>query len=544
MPTIEQNREHLIRSNLGLAFLVLAVVICLIVLIRLRRWSSFREMLSAVAPGVLPLAMLTVNPFLALLSLGTAVYAEKFRPLRLTLWHVLLLALLIRLPLMGQSFWYDEAFTERLTTLTVQELIPAIQSDTHPPVYYSLMWLWSHVAGHGEFMLRVPSLLFGLLGIALLYRLVRALGLSERVALIAALLVSVTPAAMYYATEARSYALLTCAVFGAIICILEDRPLGFIVCTALTGWLHNLGLFYVPALVYAAFRYWEIRVSFSGWQTWRRTFVGATGLACFWLPLTLQQMSGVSNGFWIAFDAGTPFTVFTLNSLYLPREYILPILLPTIFLTFVGFWAARRWLLKAQGRALMIVLVGPPAIAVIVSLLWAPVFLSRVFLPLTLLSLIPLAYAIDRHWRLLSAVAAPLFISGMLVFYGSADLLRPDFRQIVNRDCQSANAMYYTAVDTALTLAPYWQGKSLTWVGGQDRGLTFGVEQLPLFNLDSGDISEFSGLTVCTVYLLTPRTLATERDYIEELASAYPHRVIEHDIHDELQVWVYRFEVA
>lgn len=541
MPTIDVYREHLYRSDYSLIFLVAAVFVCVLITIRLwRTWPRFRSIAGSAGHVPLGLLIIVINPMiglLAALSTWPVLFRWSFPRFRPTIRHVLFLALLLRLPVMFQAFWYDEAFTERLTMLSLPQLWPAILSDTHPPLYYTSMWLWSKVFGHSEFMLRLPSLLLGLLAVFLLYRLVRAIGLTERTALIAAGLMAITPSAIYYATEARNYAALTCAVFGALVCIFEDRPKSFIISVALCAWLHNLGLFYVPMLIGAALLYQNPS------RRWFSAITVGGLLSLVWLPLTIQQSKSISDGFWIYFNAGTPFWILPFNLMYIPREYILPVMLPYIALLAFGFWMSRRWLRMVSGAALLLVMSGVPLLAIAVSLVWAPVFLPRNFLPITLLALIPLAYALEKHWRIVASVALPVLLTSLILFYGAIHLLKPDYRQMVADGCQGATAMFYTALDTAITIAPEWPGKSIVWDAGTDKGLTFKPDQMPLFDFQDGEISELAGQQVCVVYIFTPRTLQSERDEVARIVSTYPHTSKTYDVDSEQEVQVYIFDV-
>ncbi len=569
MPSLLDYKDHLIRSDYGMLFLVaLTALGASLIIFLYRKWAT--------APGmILDSEDELQDAFASHLNLKLP---------RLNIVVVLIVGLVLRLPLMSQSFWYDEAFTQRLTTLSLAQLPAAIMADTHPPLFYSLIWLWSRIVGsHSEFLLRLPSLGFGLLFIYLLYRLVKAAGLSETTALIAALLCAVTPSAIYYATELRNYAMLTCAVFGSLLCILEDRPKGFILCTVLVGWLHNLGLFYVPilclgALLYhhhvlitlplqalakdtmrhanqwihyerlslveaPAIRHWSMR-------RWVIASILAGALSLLWLPLTLQQSNSISDGFWIYFNPAVPAWLFSLNLIYVPVELIFPLLLPYIGLNFLGFYGARRFLLKTTpGRLLLLVMIGVPLLSVLVSLIWAPVFLPRIFLPLTLLMLVPLAETIHRQRTTILPGAVILSLAGLAVLYATAaPLTRPDYKAIIQDGCQGATGLYATAIDTAITVSPYWdaseQGNILVWGGSSDRGGTFKPGQLPLYGFEPGEISDLKGQTVCMVYIFTPRTLEPEREKVAEIVRQYSTTVQEFKLHDELEVDVYQVEVS
>ena len=560
MPSIEDYKQYLIRADYGLVFLVMLTALCVAITILLwRRWPRFRVIAPLIGWPAIVGGFFLANPLLAGIGATWPIAFLTSKRKLLNLPSLLIGALLLRLPLMFMSFWYDEAFTARMASLSWSQLWPAIQADVHPPPYYVLIWLWSRIVGHSEFMLRLPSLAFGMLSLYLLYRLVKVAGLSESVALIAALLCAVTPSAIYYSTELRSYSIMLCAVFGALICILEDRPIGFIICTVLIAWFHNLGLLYVPVLCLLAYLYrqksWQaimihrelvtgvIQSDLFILRYWRLSLLTTLVLSIVWLPLAIQQSHSITDGFWIYFDAGTPLWTLTLNLMYLPREYIIPLMLPYIALTALTFWIARRWLLSAAGRLVLILVVAVPMLAVLVSLLWAPIYLPRLFLPVTLLALIPLAYALQSHRHVVGAVALPLLIGSLLVFYSNVALIRPDYRSMLAQGCADSSAIYFTAIDTAITFAPDTDLPALVWPGSSDRGDTFLPGQLHLFNFEEGEISALKGQTVCLAYIFTPRTLQSEREKVAQILATYEYDGVINLLHSELEVDFYQLRI-
>ena len=122
-----------------------------------------------------------------------------------------------------QSLWYDEAVTAQLMRSDLPGLLAAIPgSESSPPLYYLLAWLWTHLSGTGEVGLRSLSALLGTATIAVVWALGRRLG-GDRVATIAALLVAVNPMLWWFSQEARAYALL--ALLAALSALLWLRAL-------------------------------------------------------------------------------------------------------------------------------------------------------------------------------------------------------------------------------------------------------------------------------------------------------------------------------
>jgi mannosyltransferase len=127
---------------------------------------------------------------------------------RFVLFAILLLAAFLRFyRLDAQSFWNDEGNSARLSERTIDLIIEGTASDIHPPGYYLLLHWWRAPFGHSEFALRALSAVAGLALVLFTYLTGRHL-FGEAVGLMAAFLGALSPFAIYYAQEARMYALL------------------------------------------------------------------------------------------------------------------------------------------------------------------------------------------------------------------------------------------------------------------------------------------------------------------------------------------------
>jgi 4-amino-4-deoxy-L-arabinose transferase-like glycosyltransferase len=105
------------------------------------------------------------------------------------------------------SLWYDETFASRLKLTFSLPGLAWIFYDTHPPLYNFLMLLWNHVFGDSELSLRSLPFLCSLAAIVVTAGIARDIA-GERVALVAALMMALSGASVYYAQEARSYSLI------------------------------------------------------------------------------------------------------------------------------------------------------------------------------------------------------------------------------------------------------------------------------------------------------------------------------------------------
>ncbi len=114
----------------------------------------------------------------------------------------------------AQSLWYDEAVTAHLLQMDLGGMLGAIpDSESTPPLYYVLAWLWTGACGTGEAGLRSLSALLGTATIGAGWALGRRLG-GDRAGLAAAALIAFNPMLIWFSQEARAYALL--ALLGTL----------------------------------------------------------------------------------------------------------------------------------------------------------------------------------------------------------------------------------------------------------------------------------------------------------------------------------------
>jgi 4-amino-4-deoxy-L-arabinose transferase-like glycosyltransferase len=132
---------------------------------------------------------------------------------------IVVLGAALRFSTLGlQSYRYDEAVTvgRVLHPSLFKTLSEVPHSESTPPLYYLVAWLWSRPFGTGEVWMRSLSALAGTASIAVVYLGAVALPLPRRAGLIAAAAVAVSPVLIWFSQDARAYALvflLTAASF-------------------------------------------------------------------------------------------------------------------------------------------------------------------------------------------------------------------------------------------------------------------------------------------------------------------------------------------
>lgn len=139
---------------------------------------------------------------------------SAYRPL-VILAIVLILGLALRLPNMGESLWYDELWATRVRLGSLYDTVVVGLNDNHPPFYVALMFAWTGVFGDSELSVRMLPLISGLATIPLTYLVCRRF-VGANAALLAAGLVALSPAHIWYSVEARHYSFLLAALLVSV----------------------------------------------------------------------------------------------------------------------------------------------------------------------------------------------------------------------------------------------------------------------------------------------------------------------------------------
>jgi mannosyltransferase len=115
-----------------------------------------------------------------------------------------------------QSFWHDEAVTaHRIIRHSLFATIGKVPgSESTPPLYYVLAWVWTRIFGISEVGLRSLSALIGTAAVPVAYLAGRTLTPRRTPAVATAALAAVSPVLVWYSQEARAYILLV--LLGAV----------------------------------------------------------------------------------------------------------------------------------------------------------------------------------------------------------------------------------------------------------------------------------------------------------------------------------------
>jgi mannosyltransferase len=148
-------------------------------------------------------------PETATVALGTRPASARLRPAHATtvaLCGLTVLGAIVRFYGLGhQGLWFDEANTLELVHYSPGRMLGLIpHSESTPPLYYMVAWIWVRVFGFGAAGLRSLSAVAGVLVIPVAYAAATEL-VSRRAGLICAAFAACNPFLIWYSQEARSY---------------------------------------------------------------------------------------------------------------------------------------------------------------------------------------------------------------------------------------------------------------------------------------------------------------------------------------------------
>lgn len=378
---------------------------------------------------------------------------EAVRARSSTFWVVAGLTLLaagLRFATLGvQAYHHDEIVTaSRVLRSDFWHAMDAVGfSESAPPLYYALAWLWTQLTGTGEFGLRAVTALAGVATVPVAYLLGAELR-GRRTGIATAALVAVNPMLIWYAQEARSYALLS--LLTAIGALYFVRALDGGGRRAFVGWGVASGL----AL---ATHYFAIfAVAFEAvWLLRRRGRDALPGLKIVAIaglllaPLAVHQMLA-GRAEWIGnhslghrlWEVGVTFTVGEVGDIISRPERPLLALVPLLAVAAALVVLLVRGDDRERGRAGRMLAIVAATVAIPVALgLLVPskdYVLARNLLP----ALVPLLAAVAVAITLTRARRTGIVIGSVLFLYSlgfsvaasvSPALQRPDWDAVAAR---------------------------------------------------------------------------------------------------------------
>jgi mannosyltransferase len=355
-----------------------------------------------------------------------------------------------------QGYHHDEIVTaSRVLRVGFGHAMDAVGfSESAPPLYYALAWVWTQVTGTGPWGLRSLSAVAGVATIPVAYLIGRELR-GRRTGLLAAALVAVNPMLIWYSQEARAYALLAffCAL-SLLYCVRslqvgeeeldprEDKRNLVLwgVFSALALATHYFAVFPLATEVILLLRR-RGRATLAGLWIVALVAVGLT-------PLVIHQMS-YGHAEWIGsfplghrlWEAGATFFVGETGDIIggpeRPTLAFLPLALAAAALALLALRGDRREK-RAAAVALAVALlaIGVPLLLAVASVS-KDFVIARNLLPALVPLLLVVAIGLTlKQARRLGAVLAAFLVAYSLVFSVwvnfDEELQRPDWQAVAD----------------------------------------------------------------------------------------------------------------
>jgi hypothetical protein len=150
----------------------------------------------------MPSAKVNTPPAVRQTRIGARISGLLDKPENSILLAICVIALILRLPQLGASFYGDEQFSllrDSSTLITNSE-------DRFRPLFFSLLYLWRQMGFHGEIGLRLLPLLFGLIQIPVAWYVGLRLA-GKRLARVFAVLIAASPLLIEFSQELRMYSM-------------------------------------------------------------------------------------------------------------------------------------------------------------------------------------------------------------------------------------------------------------------------------------------------------------------------------------------------
>ena len=355
---------------------------------------------------------------------------------------VLLLSLFLRLISLNQSLWLDEAinvlaaknysFYEMLTKYAI--------ADFHPPGYFSILWVWTHIFGFSEISVRSPSVIFGVLTIFVTYLFVTKL-VSKKVGLLCAFLLTINPLHIYYSQEARMYSFAAFSVCLSMYYLLKnlkgEKSLLLLILSNSLVLLSD----YVAYLIFPAQLIILLFLKNKQFvKQWLKALVISLIPGFLWLPIFIEQLKvGIQTSINIptwklvvgSFDLKDLILTFVKfitgridinNNIQFELILLFPILITTLLI-----WRAFKTSIRTDRIIIFGWLVLPIVFAAVVSLIIPVYSYARLLfcLPIFIIAIGIGIYSLKSKLKFLILI----FFVSMQIFFSSLYLTMPQFQR-------------------------------------------------------------------------------------------------------------------
>jgi mannosyltransferase len=360
---------------------------------------------------------------------------------------ITLLGAALRLYQIGtQSLWFDELLSVTISRLNLASVITS-PASIDPPLYYILLHFWLNL-GHDDSIVRLLSALPEIMAIPAMYALGRKL-INAQVALVAAFIFALAPLQVFYAQEARMYAILILfsilSIWTYVRAVESNQKRDWalwVLTSALALYTHTFAVLLLFALDLDALVHWRMSK-----RPLQPVVVSNIAMGLLLVPsvvFLLQKLSWLLPALWLQrptiLQPLLTFYIFMFSySLPFPVNMIaLFILLAALVFVALAVWQILQWRGSRERANLLLLsltMLVPPAMMLLISQ-WRSVYIDRLLLGSSPALYLLLAWGIvqsDRRaaLRICAAVAVPLIVFSLLNYYTQPEYAKSPLRQAI-----------------------------------------------------------------------------------------------------------------
>lgn len=374
-----------------------------------------------------------------------------------------------------QSFWRDEAFTYLLAKQNIVTILVNTAKDFNPPLYYLLIHSWIKLFGASEVSLRTVSLIFFWLTIYAFYLILQdVLHIPLKRIVYYLFLAVINPLLLYFAFEARMYAMLAFFATLSSYAFLTKRKRLFLVISILGLYTHYFMLFVSLTQILFYFivhrrrsrkelnQYLAPMVLFIPWLIFVIVKKGI-GVESFWIEKsTLETFVKLPGTIFVGYE----------DSLRFYHKEIIRVSLGLLAFLGYGFFVIknRSSAYKTAFLYFFFLGIGIPLVLALISFV-KPLYLPRYFIFSVIGLLLLITFILEHLPKFPKIIIYMLFVAVSLNFHSQQikDRKKSDLRTLIRQAKFVANPddVMYVINELDYFPAQYYFGEDRVYVYGK-----------------------------------------------------------------------------
>jgi uncharacterized protein (DUF2141 family) len=397
-------------------------------------------------------------------------------------WPIIILfaSLYLSIGIAHEALWFDESYSAAIVTNPILDVVRLSANDSHPPLYYVMLKLFSMVVGYGEGALRYLSVLGVLLMLGLAARpMTRAFG--KKTGLIFGMLVLVSPMYFSMAQEMRMYTFASAFVTGSLVYgylgVRDGKKqdlLKFSLFTVLASYTHYyalLGVTWINLMLFIWVLIWQ-RKSLKQYVI---AALGAVLGFAPWIGVFWAEAGDTAKNFWIQ-DVPGYVILAALRFVYQAKfDFIDWSATLSVVLAGVMIGVGIALGIMKKDRAIFLPIAGTLTFYLtlltgkVLSDVIRPIFVERYIFPVTGVFLIAVAFGVSKlKPKYLSIVVCVVFalLSSQQIYRVVTEKFNGPMREVVeavSSEVQEGDVFIHDNVHTFGTFCYYFPNNKHVW---------------------------------------------------------------------------------